>query len=157
MTLKMSMVSILLLVGTAWLLDGCAFAQRNPETWEWRPAEQAPKAHRFFDKENSRLFVINAVSQAIALAAIQSHGSGMESRGRTLDGFEKHFESYGYGWGASYRLGGGVGLNMLSTLVFHQLGHHRLERWAPLVAIAHADMSAGYALTGSRQSSHGGW
>ena len=59
--------------------------------------------------------------------------------------------------GACYRLGGGIGLNMFSTLVFHELGHHKLERWVPLVAIVHADMSAGYALPGSRQSNHDGW
>jgi hypothetical protein len=157
MTLKTTMVSILLLVATATLLDCGAWAQANPQTWEWRPESQASQPHRFFDKENSRLFVVNAVSQAIALVAIQSRGPGMESRGRTLDGFEKHFESYGYAWGASYRFGGGIGLNMLSTLVFHELGHHKLERWVPLVAIGHAEMSTAYALTGSRQSNHGGW
>jgi hypothetical protein len=46
---------------------------------------------------------------------------------------------------------------MFSTLIFHELGHHKLERWVPLVAIAHADMSAAYAFTGSRQSNRGGW
>jgi hypothetical protein len=157
MTLKTTMVSILLLVATATLLDSGAWAQANPQTWEWRPESRASQPHRFFDKENSRLFVVNAVSQAIALVAIQSRGPGMESRGRTLDGFEKHFESYGYAWGASYRFGGGIGLNMLSTLVFHEPGHHKLERWVPLVAIGHAEMSTVYALTGSRQSNHGGW
>jgi hypothetical protein len=157
MKLKTTMVSILFLVVPVLLLNRGASAQANPETWEWRPSPPTSRPHRFFDKENSRLFAVNAVSQAIALVAIQSRGPGMESRGRTLDGFEKHFESYGYAWGASYRLGGGVGLNLLSTLVFHELGRHKLERWVPLVAIGHAEMSTAYALTGSRQSNHGGW
>jgi hypothetical protein len=133
------------------------FAQKNPPTWEWQPAKWSSNHHKFFDKQNSRFFVINTISQTLALIAIQSHGAHMESRGRTLDGFEKHFESYGYGWGTCYRIGGGVGLNMFSTLVFHELGHHKLERWVPLVAIVHANLSTGYALAGSRQSNHGGW
>jgi hypothetical protein len=139
------------------LFNFAAFAQKNPATWEWQPTESSPNHHKFFDKQNARLFAINAASQTFALIAIQSRGAHMESRGRTLDGYEKHFESYGYGWGACYRFGGGIGLNMFSTLIFHELGHHKLERWVPLVAIAHADMSAAYALSGSRQSNRGGW
>jgi hypothetical protein len=133
------------------------FAQKNPPTWEWQPAKSSLKHHKFFDKQNSHLFAVNAISQTLALIAIQSDGAHMESRGRTLDGFEKHFESYGYGWGTGYRIGGGIGLNMFSTLVFHELGHHKLERWVPLVGIVHAYLSVGYALSGSRQSKHGGW
>lgn len=152
-----SLINFIVIVIVGLLLTSAAFAQRNPATWEWRPPESNPIHHKFFDKQNSRLFVINAASQTLALIAIQSHGAHMESRGRTLDGFEKHFESYGYAWGSCYRFGGGIGLNMFSTLIFHELGHHKLERWVPLVAIAHADMSTGYALAGSRQSNHGGW
>jgi len=79
----------------------------------------------------------------------------MQSRGRTLDGFEKHFESYGYAWGSTYRYGGGVGLNMLVTYIFHDSGHHKLERIVPLIAIDHAEASTGYALNGSRQGKNG--
>jgi hypothetical protein len=147
----------LLLITAALLFYSAAFAQKNPATWEWQPTKSSPNHHKFFDKQNARLFTINAASQTLALIAIQSHGAHMESRGRTLDGFEKHFQSYGYGWGACYRFGGGIGLNMFSNLIFHELGHHRLERWVPLVGIAHANMSAAYALAGSRQSNRGGW
>ena len=111
--------------------------------------------HKFFDKRNRSLFEMNVVAETLALFSIQSHGKGIESRGRTLDPFEKHFESYGYGWGAVYRYGGGVGLNTLVTYVFHAYGHHKMERWVPLVAIGHAEASTGYALTGSRQGSTG--
>ena len=113
--------------------------------------------HHFFDKRNSKLFAVNTIAQAGALVAIQSRDAHMESRGRTLDGFEKHFEPYGYGWGSVYRFGGGVGLNMLVAAMFHASGHHRLKRWVPLIAIRHAEISTGYALAGSRQCEHGGW
>jgi hypothetical protein len=79
----------------------------------------------------------------------------LEARGRTLDPFEKHFESYGYGWGAMYRYGGGVGVNMMVAYLFHATGHHKLERWVPIVAIMHAQASTGYALTGSSQGKTG--
>ena len=80
----------------------------------------------------------------------------LEARGRTLDPFEKHFESYGYGWGAVYRYGGGVGLTLGTAYIFHATGHHKLERWVPMIGIAHAHASIGYTLTGSRQG-RSGW
>ena len=115
------------------------------------PVKPIGEHTRFFDNRNLALFGLNAMVQTQALLSIQSHGPHQESRGRTLDPFEKHFESYGYGWGAVYRYGGGVGLNMLATYIFHSTGHHKLERWVPYVAIIHAEASSGYALTGSRQ------
>jgi hypothetical protein len=117
------------------------------------PVAPIPKGGHsgFFDKRNLELFGLNAVSQTEALLAIQSHGKVLESRGRTLDPFEKHFESYGYGWGSVYRYAGGVGLNMFVAFMFHDTGHHKLERIVPFIAIAHALASTGYALTGSKQ------
>ena len=62
---------------------------------------------------------------------IHSSSTGaLAARGRTLDPFEKHFESYGYGWGAAYRYGGGEGLNLVVAYLFHSSGHHKLEQWA---------------------------
>lgn len=115
---------------------------------------------RFFDKRNLELLALNVGAQTQALFCIQSHGGGganwAQSSGRTFDPFEKHFESYGYGWGAVYRYGGGVGLNSLVAYALHRSGHHRLERLLPLIAIGHAEASSAYALTGSKQGS-GGW
>lgn len=148
------------LAATAQELPGLDWLQGNDKT---------PVRHGFFDGTNLRLQGANVVSQTLALLAIQAHdnGSGMaqcakppcigalESRGRTLDPFEKHFESYGYGWGAVYRYGGGVGLNLVVAYMFHATGHHKLERWVPIVAITHAEASTGYALTGSKQGKNG--
>jgi hypothetical protein len=122
--------------------------------------DKTPAIHNFADKDNLRLQGINVFSQTLALLAIQSHDArgvpgGVEARGRTLDPFEKHFESYGYGWGAVYCYGGGVGLNLAVAYVFHATGHHKLERWVPMVSIVHAEASAGYALTGSKQGKNG--
>jgi hypothetical protein len=126
-------------------------------------------SHSFFDGTNLRLQGTNVISETFALLAIQSQDDGgamarcakppclgaLAARGRTLDPFEKHFESYGYGWGSAYRYGGGVGLNMFVAYLFHASGHHKLERWVPVVAIAHAQASTGYALTGSSQGKYG--
>jgi len=114
-----------------------------------------PVGDRFFDKQNLRLFGINVMAQTGALLAIQSHGNWMQRRGRTLDPLEKHFESYGYGWGSVYRYAGGVGLNTLVAYMFHIAGHHKLEHVVPYIAIAHAEASTGYALTGSKQGKSG--
>jgi hypothetical protein len=127
-------------------------------------------AHSFFDRRNLQLQSTNAIAQTVSLFAIQGHDDGgqmapcdkpgpctgaLEARGRTLDPFEKHFQSYGYGWGAAYVYGGGVGLNMFVAYMFHAGGHHKLERWVPIIAIGHAQASTGYALTGSKQGKNG--
>ncbi len=146
-----------------------ATAQGFPEPYGLRGAPKAPDLHSFMDETNLRLQGINTISQTLALMAIQSHDNGgemarcanppcigaLEARGRTLDPFEKHFESYGYGWGAVYRYGGGVGLNLVVAYMFHATGHHKLEHWSQVVAIAHAQASSGYALTGSMQGKSG--
>jgi hypothetical protein len=144
-------------------------AQETPGSdWlEGRPP--TPLQHSFFDQTNLRLQGTNVLSETMALLAIQSQDDGggmarcsnapctgaLAARGRTLDPFEKHFESYGYGWGATYVYAGGVGLNLFVAYLFHASGHHKLERWVPVVAIAHAQASTGYALTGSSQGKNG--
>ena len=146
-----------------------AIAQEHPGPYWLQGDDKTPIPHNFFDQTNLRLQGVNVVSETLSLLAIQSHDNGLgmaqcakppctgalESRGRTLDPFEKHFESYGYGWGAVYRYGGGVGLNLAVAYMFHATGHHKLERWVPIVAITHAEASTGYALTGSRQGKSG--
>jgi hypothetical protein len=146
-----------------------ATAQTDPGEYLLREEATSPVSHSFMDGTNLRLQGINTISQTLALLAIQSHDNGgemarcakppcigaLEARGRTLDPFEKHFESYGYGWGAVYRYGGGVGLNLVVAYIFHATGHHKLERWVPMVAITHAEASSGYALTGSMQGKNG--
>jgi hypothetical protein len=145
-----------------------ATAQQSPGM-NWLQGPDRPVIHSFIDESNLRLQGINVVSQTLALLAIQSHDDGGEmapcthspctgalaARGRTLDPFEKHFESYGYGWGAAYRYGGGIGMNLLVAYMFHESGHHKLEKWAQLVSIGHAQASLGYALTGSSQGKSG--
>jgi len=117
------------------------------------PSPVEPDAHpRFFDRRNLKIIGVNVLLQTQALISIQSNGANLNSRGRTLDPFEKHFESYGYGWGAVYRYGGGVGLPTLISYMFHTSEHHKLERWVPAAAMAHAEASAGYAMAGSKGS-----
>jgi hypothetical protein len=146
-----------------------AAAQQDSPMFRLKDSPSAVVDHSFFDRQNLRLQSVNVFSQTMALLAIQSHDDGLEmapclispctgaleARGRTLDPLEKHFESYGYGWGSVYRFGGGVGLNMFVAYMFHSSGHHKLERWVPVIAIAHAQASTGYALTGSEQGKSG--
>ncbi len=144
-------------------------AQATPGSDFLEGQRPAQPEHHFFDQTNLRLQGTNVLSETMALLAIQSQDDGggmarcaeppctgaLAARGRTLDPFEKHFESYGYGWGAAYRYGGGVGLNLFVAYLFHSSGHHKLERWVPVVAISHAQASTGYALTGSSQGKNG--
>ena len=142
-----------------------AAAQQGSQQYWLQGYDNAAVQHSFVDKTNLKLQGMNVASETLALLAIQSHDDGgavgrcskppclggLAARGRTLDPFEKHFESYGYGWGAVYRYGGGVGLNVFVAFMLHETGHHKLERWVPVIAIAHAQASTGYAFTGSSQ------
>jgi hypothetical protein len=147
-----------------------AMAQMQPAQY-WLEGNNNPAVqHSFLDRTNLKLQGINVLSQTLSLLAIQSHDDGgemapctkspcsgaLEARGRTLDPIEKHFESYGYGWGAAYVYGGGVGLNLLVSYMLHATGHHKLERWVPLISIARAQASTGYALTGSSEGNKSG-
>jgi hypothetical protein len=158
------------LVAAAQQGPGLDWSQRADKPVVWSHRGDSPVIHSFFDRSNLKIQTINVVSQTMALMAIQSHDNGggmapcvhvstctgaLAARGRTLDPLEKHFESYGYGWGAAYRYGGGVGLNLLVAYMFHASGHHKLEQWAQVVSIAHAQASTGYALTGSSQGKNG--
>ena len=150
-------------------LPMAATAQELPEGFLSQGSVKTVAPHTFFDATNLRLQGANVISQTLALIAIQSHDNGwemarcanppctgaLEARGRTLDPYEKHFESYGYGWGAVYRYGGGVGLNLAVAYIFHATGHHKLERWVPVVGIVHGEASTGYALAGSMQGKNG--
>jgi hypothetical protein len=49
---------------------------------------------------------------------LHSRINRLEARGRTLDPYEKHFESCGYGWGVVYRYGGDVGFNLIVAYAF---------------------------------------
>lgn len=162
--MKLRSCSLILFVASSLV----AIAQDPGQYWLQRN-DETPASHHFMDATNLRLHTINMLSQTLALLAIQSHDNGggmarcssppcsgaLEARGRTLDPFEKHFESYGYGWGAVYRYGGGVGLNLVVAYMFHATGHHKLERWVPLIGIAHSQASTGYAFVGSRQGNNG--
>jgi hypothetical protein len=157
-------------LGFAQIALPAAATAEEPLTQNWLQGnENAPMSPSFINGTNLRLQSINVVSQTLALLAIQAQDNGgamarcakppcigaLQARGRTLDPFEKHFESYGYGWGAVYRYGGGVGLNLLTAYMFHATGHHKLEQWAQIVAIGHANASIGYALHGSMQGKNG--
>jgi hypothetical protein len=147
-----------------------AVAKAHAQQYLLQNEAKLPYQHKFFDRENLRLQGVNVISQTFSLMAIQAHDGGgqmapcdkpgpctgsLQARGRTLDPYEKHFESYGYGWGATYVYAGGVGLNMAVAYIFHATNHHKLERWVPVVSIAHAQASTGYALTGSAQGKNG--
>jgi hypothetical protein len=145
-------------------------AQAHAQQYLLQSKSTLPFQHSFFDHRNLQLQGVNVISETLSLMAIHAHDNGgqmapctrpgpctgaLEARGRTLDPFEKHFESYGYGWGAAYVYVGGVGLNMFVAYMFHASNHHKLERWVPVVAIVHAQASTGYALTGSEQGKNG--
>ena len=164
--MKRSQLILVCLMAFSMFAGAQAHAQQYLLQNELKPAYK----HSFFDRENLRLQGVNVISQTFSLAAIHAHDDGgqmapcdkpgpctgmLEARGRTLDPYEKHFESYGYGWGATYVYLGGVGLNMAVAYAFHATNHHKLERWVPVVAIAHAQASTGYALTGSAQGKNG--
>jgi hypothetical protein len=156
-------------IGIVLLASNVSAVSQNPSLQPQLRPQGKTTPHRFLDKKNLTLQAVNTASQTVALWAIHFHDQGgetapcgnspcigaLEARGRTLDPLEKHFESYGYGWGAAYRYGGGVGLSFAVAYLLHATGHHKLERRVPVVAIMHAQASTGYAFAGSCQAGTG--
>jgi hypothetical protein len=95
-------------------------------------ARKAPQ-HDFFDKTNLRLFIAESLAQTgdlITTRRIISAG------GKETDPLARPFVSAGVGGQVVGSYVVGTGGTMLASYLLHRNGHHRLERWVPLLTTA---------------------
>ena len=87
-------------------------------------------AHDFFDQTNLRLFVAESLAQTGDL--ITTHKI-IAQGGKEADPLARPFVSAGIGGQMVGSYVVGTGGTMLASYLLHRTGHHRLERWAPVL------------------------
>jgi len=102
---------------------------------------KAPDRHRFWDRENSALFLTVG---AFAAADFCSTRANLASGGKELNPITRVFSGSTPGLAANFALEtGGV---MAVSYLFHKTGHHRLERMTSFVNISASAYAVGYSL-----------
>jgi len=94
---------------------------------------EAAKPHAFFDKTNLRLFIAEGLAQTGDLITTRKI---VNSGGTEADPLAKPFVNAGIGGQMVGSYVVGTGGTMLASYLLHRTGHHRLERWAPILATA---------------------
>jgi hypothetical protein len=98
-------------------------------------------AHRFWDRENSILFVANAGFAAADFAVTYSN---LQHGGKELNPVTRIFTGSTPGLAANFAMetGGVIGVSYL----FHKTGHHKLERISSIVNIGGSAGAVAYGL-----------
>ena len=103
---------------------------------------EAPRPHRFWDKENLALFTATAAFSAADFSVTRSN---LQGGGRELNPIVRVFGSSTPGLAVNFagETAGVIGLSYF----LHRTGHHRLERMASTVDIGGSAMAVMYGLT----------
>jgi hypothetical protein len=102
---------------------------------------EAPKPHRFWDRENRFLFSTAAAFSAGDFAVTRMN---LRNGGRELNPMVQPFTGSTAALASNFA-GQTAGVIAVSYL-FHRSGHHRLERWAPVANIAASAFAVSYGL-----------
>jgi len=102
---------------------------------------KVPERHRFWDRENSALFLTVG---AFAAADFCSTRANLAGGGKELNPVTRVFSGSTPGLAANFALEtGGV---MAVSYLFHKTGHHKLERMTSFVNISASAYAVGYNL-----------
>jgi len=102
---------------------------------------EAPEQHRFWDTENRALFATVAVLSAADFAITRSI---LQNGGKELNPVTRLFSGSTAGLAVNFT-GETVGIIGLSY-IFHETGHHKLERLTPMVDIGGSAFAVIYDL-----------
>lgn len=102
----------------------------------------APSQHKFFDRENKFLFSTVAAFSAADFSVTRMN---LANGGRELNPMVRPFAGSNAALAANFagQTAGVVGVSYL----FHKMGHHRLERMAPIANIAASAFAVSYGLS----------
>lgn len=99
-----------------------------------------PASHRFWDRDNTMLFVATG---ALAAADFAVTHSNLARGGRELNPITRQFS------GSTPALATNFALEASGTVAvsyfFHRTGHHKLERWTSLAGIGNSAFAVGYS------------
>ena len=107
-----------------------------------RVLPEAPSQHRFWDRGNRALFVAVAAGSAADFAVTYSN---LQNGGKELNPLTRVFSGSTAGLAANFagQTAGVIGLSYF----FHQTGHHKLERFTPLLNFGASAFAVSYGLT----------
>jgi hypothetical protein len=95
------------------------------------PLPEAPRSHRFWDTQNTLLFVgvaaVNSADFAVTRQNLQSGGQELNPITRLFAGSSA---------GLAFNFAGETAGTMAIAYLFHRTGHHRLERMTSAVAMS---------------------
>lgn len=97
--------------------------------------------HKFWDRENKVLFFAAAALNGADFAITRSN---LQSGGRELNPVVRIFGRSTPGLAVNF-IGETAGVVSVSYF-FHKTGHHKLERWVPMVNISSSASAVGYDL-----------
>jgi len=105
------------------------------------PMNEAPRPHRFWDRENSILFV---TAGAFATADFFTTRANLANGGKELNPITRVFASSTPMLATNFALETAGVMGM--SYVFHKTGHHKLERITSFVNIGGSAGAVGYSL-----------
>ena len=106
------------------------------------PLPEAPPAHRFWDTQNTLLFVGVAAVNSADFAVTRQN---LESGGKELNPITRLFA--GSTAGLAFNFAGETAGTMAIAYLFHRTGHHRLERMTSAVAMSISTQAVIYSGT----------
>jgi hypothetical protein len=106
------------------------------------PLPETPRSHRFWDTQNTLLFVgvgaMNAADFAVTRQNLQSGGKELNPITRIFAGSTA---------GLAFNFAGETAGTMAIAYLFHRTGHHRLERMTSAVAMSISTQAVIYSGT----------
>src|SRR5690348_5545348 len=119
-----SAACVLALVFSSFAQESKTFAQEQKVNF---PEVQ----HRFLDKTNLVLHSWNVAAETYD--AITTRRQIQGGRINELNPFGALFVNHGWGGQLAFSYGFGVGGPLLTSYMLHRTGHHKLERWVPVL------------------------
>jgi len=108
-----------------------SFAQES-KTLAQEPTPDLREAqHRFMDKTNLMLHSWNVAAETYDAVTTRRQLRG--GRINELNPFGALFVNHGWGGQLAFSYGFGVGGPLLTSYMLHRTGHHKLERWVPVL------------------------
>jgi hypothetical protein len=140
------LVSIVLGMMSPGFAQEISLSRHKVDPVEFSPAiaaslPQAPSEHKFWDKENTALFITVA---AFSTADFVVTRDNLRSGGRELNPLTRPFA--GSTAALAVNFAGETAGVMGVSYVFHKTGHHKLERLTPIVNFGISAFAVSYGL-----------
>ncbi len=102
---------------------------------------QDDEGHRFWDRTNVYLHLMNATAHSLDAYSTQS---GLRNGAREANPLAAPFANRGWKGQIVASYGFGVGGTLAASYLFHRMGNHRWERFTPILVATPTAIAAGF-------------